>query len=244
VIGRSGGHHPGVRPNGGLEPHETHLDLQDLGIDRAVWFPSATTSALAVGEPEFELALCRAYNRWVADFCAAYRTDGPDLPWKCTTTLHHLDEDLLRQMAAAGCVRVSVGLETLDPAGKEHLPRLKRIAQERFDAVASWCRTAGIELNCFVILGLPDTTLGSVRHTIAEVEAVGGRVRPTIYTDYGQMRCDMDVRTIASFNRQLFRPGQEPADAASFYRIMFNSTARRTDVAQRVPARAATCAAR
>src|SRR5439155_15848547 len=63
---------PSVRPNGGLEPHETYLDLQDLGIDRAVWFPSATTSALAVGEPDFELALCRAYNRWVADFCAAY----------------------------------------------------------------------------------------------------------------------------------------------------------------------------
>src|SRR5205814_4993185 len=102
-------------------------------------------------------------RHWVADFCAAYRAGGPGLPWKCTTTLHHLDEDLLRQMAAAGCVRVSVGLETLDPAGKEHLPRLKRIAQERFDAVASWCRAVGIELNCFVIFGLPGTTLDSVR---------------------------------------------------------------------------------
>src|SRR5438105_2422714 len=32
VIGRTGGTHPNVRPQGGTDPHETRLDLTDLGI--------------------------------------------------------------------------------------------------------------------------------------------------------------------------------------------------------------------
>ncbi|WP_043734352.1 B12-binding domain-containing radical SAM protein [Nocardia asiatica] len=174
---------------------------------------------------------------WVREFCTAYDASGIGLPWKCTTTLHHLDDALIRQMGASGCVRISVGLETLEEAGQAELPRAKHIAEERFHAAAESCRSAGVELNCFVILGLPGTSPTGVRHTIERVLAERGRVRPTIYTDFDMMRPEMDEATIASFNRQLFSPGPRPEDAQEYYRLLFDRSAPTTAVTSAIPVR-------
>jgi radical SAM superfamily enzyme YgiQ (UPF0313 family) len=176
-------------------------------------------------------------KQWVRDFCTAYEASGIGLPWKCTTTLHHLDEQLVRAMGKAGCVRISVGLETLEPAGHVALPRAKHVAEQRFREIAEVCRAVGIELNCFVILGLPGTSLAGVARTIEAVRETGGRVRPTVYTDFDAMNAGMDEPTIASFNRQLFRPGEEPADAESYYRVLFDPDAPVTAVHMAIPQR-------
>lgn len=176
-------------------------------------------------------------KRWVHEFCDAYEASGIGIPWKCTTTLHHLDEELIRRMGAAGCIRISVGLETLEPAGHAALPRAKHVAEQRFRETADACRAAGIELNCFVILGLPGTSFAGVARTIEAVREIGGRVRPTIYTDFDDMRADMDEPTVASFNRQLFRPGEEPEDAARYYRVLFDPDAPVTAVHEVIPRR-------
>jgi anaerobic magnesium-protoporphyrin IX monomethyl ester cyclase len=178
-------------------------------------------------------------NRWVHEFCDAYLAAGIGVRWKCTTTLHHLDDGLIRRMGEAGCVRISVGLETLEPTGNSVLPRIKQVGLEKFTHVAEACATAGIELNCFVILGLPGTSLAGVRDTMEAVHEVGGRVRPTIYTDFDLMRPDMDESAIASFNRQLFLPGHEPPEAQDYYRILFNPRAPVTMVHEAIPQRSA-----
>ena len=96
-------------------------------------------------------------RRWVLEFCDRIQAEAYPLPWKCATTVHHLDEELVQRMGAAGCVRISVGVETLDPAGSQALPRAKRKSYEDVEQLNSWCAQAGIELNCFVIVGLPGT---------------------------------------------------------------------------------------
>jgi predicted TIM-barrel fold metal-dependent hydrolase len=67
-----GGHHERVRPGAGKDPHATRLDLQEIGIGRAVFMPASATSICAFDDPPLEAALCRAYNRWVGEFCSAY----------------------------------------------------------------------------------------------------------------------------------------------------------------------------
>ena len=42
------------------------------GIDIAVIFATTATSWCGLSDPELEAALCRAYNRWLVDYCAAY----------------------------------------------------------------------------------------------------------------------------------------------------------------------------
>src|SRR5690606_22243135 len=100
--------------------------------------------------------------------------------WKCTTTPRHLTEDLIREMGKAGCRRISIGLETLDAAGQVPLPRLKHVGEVSLENLAAWCRAASIQLNCFVVLGLPGSTPAGDCRTVAKVQALGARVRPTM----------------------------------------------------------------
>ena len=57
---------------GGVNPHVRMKDMDREGIDVAVLFPSGTPSMCAVQDPQLESALYRAYNRWLADYCAPY----------------------------------------------------------------------------------------------------------------------------------------------------------------------------
>ncbi|MFP5023492.1 B12-binding domain-containing radical SAM protein [Pseudonocardia phyllosphaerae] len=143
-------------------------------------------------------------RKWVRDFCLAIRAEPRRYPWKCTTTLHHLNKSMVQDMASAGCIRISVGVETFEESGAEALPRVKQSAESRFVEVVAWCNDVGIELNCFVIVGLPGTSPDGALRTMDTVRAYSARARPTLYTPYHHMHADMSERELSSFNRQTF----------------------------------------
>src|SRR5688572_12441144 len=57
---------------GGFDPHARIKDLDVDGIDAAFLYPSVGLFSGAVKDPLLAAAMCRAYNRWLADFCSAY----------------------------------------------------------------------------------------------------------------------------------------------------------------------------
>ena len=57
---------------GGFDPHKRIPDMDLDGIDAAFLYPSMGLFAGAVREPNLAAALCRAYNRWLADYCKPY----------------------------------------------------------------------------------------------------------------------------------------------------------------------------
>jgi radical SAM superfamily enzyme YgiQ (UPF0313 family) len=197
-------------------------------------FEAAQFEYVAFYAPTFSLD-----RAWVLDLCEELMRHGARYPWKCTTTLHHLDQSLVTIMGQSGCIRISVGLETLDPRAHASLPRIKHIDEERLEAVASWCREAGIELNCFIIIGLPGGSVDGALQTAARVRALGARVRPTIYTPYHHLRADMPEEEVASFNRQLFVEGFRTDDAAALYPLIFGEEPAPTRVMNAVPRRGA-----
>jgi len=81
VIGAIGARQGGVpeatmkyvegRP-GGFDPHARIPDMDLDGIDAAFLYPSVGLFAGAVQEPGLAAAMCRAYNRWLADYCRPY----------------------------------------------------------------------------------------------------------------------------------------------------------------------------
>ncbi len=177
-------------------------------------------------------------KRWVRQLCAALAAEPRRYPWKCATTMFHLDEDLVRRMGAAGCVRISVGVETFEEEGADGLPRLKRAARDRFEQVAGWCAAAGVELNCFLIVGLPGTTPEGTRRAMREIAAAGARVRPSLYTPYDRMRADMTEREMSAFNRQLFVDPDEIRatghDPVEFLELLFGADPYVTPATERV----------
>jgi anaerobic magnesium-protoporphyrin IX monomethyl ester cyclase len=175
---------------------------------------------------------------WVLDLTARLEALGARYPWKCCTTMHHLDQELVDRMGRSGCVRISVGVETLETSAYPGLPKMKRKGNPDLAALAAWCSAAGVELNCFVVIGLPGTTIKGARDTIAFARSVGARVRPTAYTPYEVMTADMSSEQMSALNRQILSHSPRSwsgEDRRSAYEQMFGDVAERTSASDRVP---------
>lgn len=57
---------------GGFDPHARIKDMDLDGIDAACLYPTLGLLSGAIEEPDFAAAVCRAYNRWIAEYCAPY----------------------------------------------------------------------------------------------------------------------------------------------------------------------------
>ena len=57
---------------GGFDPHARIVDMDLDAIDAAFLYPSIGLFSGAVTEPRLAAAMCRAYNRWLADYCQPY----------------------------------------------------------------------------------------------------------------------------------------------------------------------------
>ena len=109
---------------GGFDPHKRIPDMDLDGIDAAFLYPSMGLFAGAVHDPELAAALCRAYNRWLADYCKPY----PDrlfgiamLPMQSID--HAIAEDAFRPPRArlprrllSGPIRITTGCCTTRPS--------------------------------------------------------------------------------------------------------------------------------
>jgi len=56
---------------GGVDPKLRLTDMDEEGIDTAVLFGTFGLALWVAPDPEFNAALCRAYNDWLADYCSA-----------------------------------------------------------------------------------------------------------------------------------------------------------------------------
>src|SRR6266478_5586145 len=57
---------------GGFDPHARIPDMDLDGIDAAFLYPSLGLLSGGVQDPAYAAAMCRAYNRWLADYCKPY----------------------------------------------------------------------------------------------------------------------------------------------------------------------------
>ena len=177
-------------------------------------------------------------RRWVASFCREMRGLDTRIPWKCVSTVYHLDDDVLQRLAGAGCVRVSVGVETLDPGGRDRLPGVKQVSKDDLRSLAGRCHDLELELNCFVILGLPGQSVEGARHTIEVIRDVGARVRPTIYTPYHRLLRDTPAAEAVWFDRHfLLGEGFDADQKRALYRLAFATDDRLTEVQNRIERR-------
>jgi radical SAM superfamily enzyme YgiQ (UPF0313 family) len=211
-----------------------------LEVDRVLAYiercaPEAQAEYVSFYAPTFTLN-----RRWVIELCDRFLEQRNILPWKCATTVHHLDEELVGHMGRAGCIRISVGVETLDPGGSPALPRVKQKAEGDIERLASWCAGSGIELNCFVIVGLPGTSIAGAEATLARLRSIGARVRPTMYCPTERLAEGMTMAEIALYNRQIIRHElPAPEDRRAAYGLLFDEEPNKTKVFERIESRGA-----
>ena len=57
---------------GGFDPHARIPDMDADGIDAVFLYPSLGLFSGAIRDPQLAAAVCRGYNRWLADYCKPY----------------------------------------------------------------------------------------------------------------------------------------------------------------------------
>ncbi|MCE9620090.1 MAG: NUDIX domain-containing protein [Planctomycetes bacterium] len=84
--------------------------------------------------------------------------------WSCLTRADCVDEELLVQMAAAGCVQISFGLESANDRVLDDVK--KNLSMSDVSTALALCRQCGIRSRVSVILGLPSDDIASLGCTL------------------------------------------------------------------------------
>jgi len=87
-------------------------------------------------------------------FCDALEEKGVRVPWECRARLDHLDPELTRRMARAGCTRVLLGVESADPVVRARNQKGMAADIDPLEVV-DHCSEVGISTILSLILGLP-----------------------------------------------------------------------------------------
>ena len=114
-------------------------------------------------------------HRRMRELTAALRNLRPPVHWTCTAHPAHLDRETLRDMQAAGCGGVDIGMESGDP---ETLLRIgKGVTVERVLDVLGWCRDLGLHVVVNLMFGWPDETDDALDATIGFMDRAALHMR-------------------------------------------------------------------
>ncbi|MGC8827959.1 MAG: NAD-dependent epimerase/dehydratase family protein, partial [Anaerolineae bacterium] len=113
-----------------------------------------------------------------AGICDALQREHLPMLWECESRPEHFDPDLLRLMGRAGCGRVKIGLESVEPARLVRLGRTANTAQaeeyvEQARRAAAGCREAGIRSHVYVMVGWSDAQPGEIERLGAFLRELG-----------------------------------------------------------------------
>lgn len=161
-------------------------------------------------------------KEWTIKFCELMQKKGLLIPWKCVTTIEHLSLDCIEKMAKANCIRISIGIENFFENEKIlAFPEIKKNTIEKFEKIVEICKHLNVELNCFVMLGIPGISVEESMKTIEKLNKYNVRIRPTIYTPYYEMNSDMQLNELSKFNRQLLGKSFSYEEKLKLYNIIF-----------------------
>ena len=96
--------------------------------------------------------------------CKGIQERKLDILWACRARIDSVDEEMLREMAAAGCGRIYYGIESGD---QEMLDRInKGITLEQIRETIKLTRKHGIRALGFFLIGSPQETRATIRRTL------------------------------------------------------------------------------
>jgi radical SAM superfamily enzyme YgiQ (UPF0313 family) len=108
--------------------------------------------------------------RRVHSFCAMIESWGVKLRWAIRTRVDVVGEDLLRRLAAAGCVEIHIGIESGDDGVLKAIG--KNITLAAVKVAIARILGNGILLDASFILGHPGDTLETIERTVLLASAI------------------------------------------------------------------------
>lgn len=114
--------------------------------------------SLWIADDSFTLSL-----DYLAGFCERMRREGAGMTWTCLSRVDSLTPEIVGEMAASGCTRVYLGLESASDQTLRLMNKQATVADGR-RAVALF-NAAGIGVGGFFMVGYPGETTESIEKT-------------------------------------------------------------------------------
>lgn len=123
-------------------------------------------------------------RNWALAFCDEMIkiSEGERLPWKTCTRLDCIDEELVKKMAEAGCIRISIGVESLDINIQNENNKIVNI--EKLFAFRDWCVKYGIVPRLLFIIGLEKDAVNNIKNNLNKLRNCGFDLRFRILQDF------------------------------------------------------------
>jgi radical SAM superfamily enzyme YgiQ (UPF0313 family) len=106
-------------------------------------------------------------KRWVTELCRLIRESGVRIPWSAQVRSDSVPDDVLAEMAAAGCSDLWFGVESFDPGIVSSLEKYREADVAR--SAVRRTTAAGIQPHLFIMIGVPGETRASIDNTLAEM---------------------------------------------------------------------------
>ena len=117
------------------------------------------------------------------ELCALLKKLKPHITWWCTTRVDLLDDHLVKEMKAAGCTSVSIGVESGSPRMLDNIQ--KDITIEKVRNAAALLDKHKLKYEAYFLIGFPEETKEDVEETFGLMKRLKrGRVCFSIFTPY------------------------------------------------------------
>jgi len=108
---------------------------------------------------------------YALELCRCLTALGLPITWRCILYPHAVPDELVKAMAEAGCVEVSLGFESGSTAVLRAMN--KRFEPEEVRRISATLATHGIRRLGFLLLGGPGETKESVKESVNFAESLG-----------------------------------------------------------------------
>jgi len=107
-------------------------------------------------------------RQYVINLCREMLNQNVDMPWRCSTRVDHIDEEMVRLMIQAGCERIQFGVES----GSQHiLDKInKKITLDQCRKAFKLCRELRLVTIGYFMIGFPEETKQMAEKTLSFAE--------------------------------------------------------------------------
>lgn len=171
-------------------------------------------------------------KKWIEEFSRLMLKSK--IPWKCVSTIEHLSPEIIQLLGKANCIRISIGVETISTNYNNALPQIKNNTYDKIKEIVEACKACEIEVNCFVMIGIPGVSARESIKTIQLLEDLDVRIRPTIYTQYDEMKYENTISGLSKYNRQILNPDKFSLNEQDkIYQIVHGRRLKNTEIEKR-----------
>jgi anaerobic magnesium-protoporphyrin IX monomethyl ester cyclase len=120
--------------------------------------------SLGIHHVQMYADLFTASRDQVMKLCQFMQESKLDMTWTCNSRVDFVDQEMLREMAKAGCMMIAWGIESANETVLKRAHKGYRL--EQVGEALTWAKQAGIMNWGYFIIGLPGETVESIQETI------------------------------------------------------------------------------